>query len=438
MPHFIKNGNQYSVAPSGSLVIETRLPAQTYVVKLNHMTGFYLEIVEDFSLPPKIYGDTITKTQRVLNTFNSRPNSTGVLLVGDKGSGKTLLAKSISKEAVHMGIPTLVINSSFTGDQFNSFIQSIDQPSIIIFDEFEKTYNSKEQEAILTLLDGVFPSKKLFILTSNDKYRIDDNMKNRPGRIYYMFTFKGLDEEFIREYCQDNLNDKSKIEDLVKVSSLFDSFNFDLLCAFVEEMNRYGESPFDLTDLLNARPEYCGGSNYRISQLILKDINIDTECLRENSQTIYEHKPSIDSHTFIVDVFFESEEAAKRISSVPLKERTKAIYHSIKSGEAKITSVDNTSHYIQTRKQWHQISFTLEPEDIREYTVNGVVYLTSEGVTVEIIKDKPSSNKKKNSAASSLSRLTSSSAYFGHIDPLEQDTDELFSSIRDEYDLGQD
>ena len=29
------------------------------------------------------------------------------------------------------------------------------------------------QTHVLTLLDGVFPSRKLFVLTCNDKYRID-------------------------------------------------------------------------------------------------------------------------------------------------------------------------------------------------------------------------------------------------------------------------
>jgi hypothetical protein len=65
---------------------------------------------------------------------------------------------------------------------------------------------------MLTLLDGVFPSKKLFILTCNDKWRIDKHMRNRPGCIFYMLDFKGLDADFIREYCEDRLDAKEYIE----------------------------------------------------------------------------------------------------------------------------------------------------------------------------------------------------------------------------------
>jgi SpoVK/Ycf46/Vps4 family AAA+-type ATPase len=99
-----------------------------------------------------------------------------------------------------MDVPTIVINQPLVGKKFNSFLQTISQPSIILFDEFEKVYEqSAEQEAILTLLDGVYPSKKLFLLTCNDTAKINSNMKNRPGRLFYFLKFKGLDQRFFRE-----------------------------------------------------------------------------------------------------------------------------------------------------------------------------------------------------------------------------------------------
>ena len=131
----------------------------------------------------------------------------------------------------------------FRSDDFNSFLSAINQPSIVMFDEFEKVYDREGQEKILTLLDGTFQSQKLFLLTSNDKWKLDNNMKNQPGRIFYLMEFEGLDEDFIRQYCEDRLIDKSKTNQIVKISTLFDKFNFDMLTAFVEEVNRYGRIP---------------------------------------------------------------------------------------------------------------------------------------------------------------------------------------------------
>lgn len=156
------------------------LPPSTYVLKEDKNGAFFFEEVENFTLPSKTYGDLTSNTDRIIRTFLDRPAATGVMLAGEKGSGKTLLAKSISIElAKRENIPTILINSPFAGDTFSTLIQNINQPVLFLFDEFEKTYGDRGQEAILTLLDGVYPSKKLFLLTSNDKYRIDSHIDRR-------------------------------------------------------------------------------------------------------------------------------------------------------------------------------------------------------------------------------------------------------------------
>lgn len=266
MAHFIKNSNTYSVAANEALDIHSKLPVGNYIVKQHPMTkAFYLEQIDSFNIKGKLYGDTIRNTQRVLNTFNDRPATTGIMLAGEKGSGKSLLAKMISVEGATKGYPTIIINAPWCGDEFNAFMQQIEQPTIILFDEFEKVYNRDEQEAILTLLDGVFPSKKLFVLTCNDKFRIDSHMRNRPGRIYYMLDFKGLESDFIIEYCDDNLTEKKHIPQIIKIAMMFDQFNFDMLKALIEEMNRYGETPQEAMKMLNAKPEFGGESRYTVS-----------------------------------------------------------------------------------------------------------------------------------------------------------------------------
>jgi hypothetical protein len=111
----------------------------------------------------------------------------------------------------------------------------------------------------------VYPSKKLFVLTCNDKWRVNQHMRNRPGRIYYMLDYKGLDNDFIIEYCEDNLTAKEHIQTICRISSMFDQFNFDMLKALVEEMNRYGETPQQAMKMLNARPEFSGETRYKVT-----------------------------------------------------------------------------------------------------------------------------------------------------------------------------
>lgn len=266
MAYVMKTGSTYRILAEDSIEITDRLAPLTYTVKLDQRSGeFFLETIDNFTLPKKLYGDTIQKADRVLATFNARSSSTGVHLDGAKGSGKTLLAKAISVNAQKQGLATIVVNQPYCGDEFNAFMQRIDIPAVVIFDEFEKTYNYEHQNKILTLFDGVYPTKKLFIITTNENYGVSTYLKNRPGRMYYSFKYDTLDQTFIREYLEDNLIDKSKIESVVKYTQIFSFFNFDMLAAAVEEMNRYNESLHDVLNYLNIVPE-----NKKAEQYVVK------------------------------------------------------------------------------------------------------------------------------------------------------------------------
>lgn len=262
MTYFIRQGNTFKPADEKMLDVHDTLPPGNYTIKLDPHENFYFEEVDSFTLSHKIYGDSLRNTDRIMRTFADRPATTGVLLTGEKGSGKTMLAKSLSIECAKLGMPTIIINTNWTGEKFNTLMQGIEQPCMVLFDEFEKVYDSDEQPAILTLLDGVFPSRKLFVLTCNDKWRIDTHMRNRPGRIFYLIDFTGLDVAFITEYCEENLNDKKQIANVCRVSSMFSEFNFDMLKSLVEEMNRYGETAQEAIKMLNAKPQTDDGGRY--------------------------------------------------------------------------------------------------------------------------------------------------------------------------------
>lgn len=288
MSYFIRNANTFRVASEESLDLHKSLPVGNYTVKYNDMTdNYFLEMVDEFPKVKKLYGDTTKNANRILATFNDRPASTGVMLNGEKGSGKTLLAKTISQLAAEQGIPTLIINQSWTGDTFNKFLQDIEQPTVILFDEFEKVYDERDQEAALTLLDGVFPSKKLFVITCNNKWRVNEHMRNRPGRIYYLLDFVGLDPAFIREYCEENLKAKQHIDKICEIAALFDQFNFDMLKAVVEEMNRYDETPQQVMRILNTKPEYSQHQEFEV-ELFHKDILVKTDKVWEGNPLMHE------------------------------------------------------------------------------------------------------------------------------------------------------
>ena len=95
MSYFLRNGNTFRVSDKQALDIHEQLPAGNYVVKADQFGNLYLEMIDAFEIPNKLYGNCLRHTDRILNTFMNRDGSTGVLLTGEKGSGKTLLAKNL-------------------------------------------------------------------------------------------------------------------------------------------------------------------------------------------------------------------------------------------------------------------------------------------------------------------------------------------------------
>lgn len=234
--------------------IKDSLPVNTYLACVTPLGEYYLKTAEPFTRPKKKYGTVDQKADRILATFNDRPASTGILLSGEQGSGKTMLARELSLMGIDQGISTIIVNQPFSGSGFNTFIQSIDFPAIVLIDEFEKMYDDDGQEALLTLLDGLFPTKKLFVLTCNNVYRIDQHMLNRPGRLFYHLKYVGLDAAFVQEYAEDVLFDQGQVEPLVNYSRMFYAFNFDMLKAIVEEMNRFSMNVASACEMLNITP----------------------------------------------------------------------------------------------------------------------------------------------------------------------------------------
>lgn len=381
MTYFNKSGSIYNVF-DGSEITDV-LPALNFILKFDTMRGFYLEKADAFKLPPKIYGNTNKNSERILRTFQERQRNTGVLMVGEKGSGKTLLMRKI---CIDSGLPAIIINSSFVGDDFNTFLSSITQPVIIIFDEFEKIYKQEKQEHVLTLLDGTYQSNKLFLITSNNKFLIDHNMKNRPGRIYYFFEFAGLDESFIREYCSDNLLDKTKVEKIIDVSQFFEKFNFDMLSAIVEELNRYGEDPFDLMSILNAKPEYSDKITYSL-QVKIGD-NIVPKNLTDKRVSV---NPYTDTFGFYIPFCWETDSPLEEKIYTLLNHESSRVEDYIQFLDKKDLHIGRTSPSINNASE-DSVYVKLKPEHIIEVSAGRVTYRCDNGFIVILTRVQTNSN----------------------------------------------
>lgn len=207
-----------------------------------------LEKIDDtFRFNFKIYNldceDIISKIIKTWTSdlFRESNKNLGVIFNGIKGTGKTIAAKQLCNR---IGLPVIVISKPVDG--MLEFIQSLHFESIILIDEAEKTFR-EEQEVLLKMIDGVYNDmRKLYILTTN-KLSIDENLLGRPGRIRYIKEFSNLPAKAVNDVIDDNLNDISLKDDVLKVVDSLEISTIDILKAIIDECNIMGSVPSDST-----------------------------------------------------------------------------------------------------------------------------------------------------------------------------------------------
>ena len=267
---FVEQDKNIYMPIYGEVAVLDELPAKVYTIKSNPMQGLYLEVYCDrFDInEEKLYGDAPKKIDKIIRTYNLSNRNTGVIMSGEKGLGKTLCSKMLCNKMIDMYYPVILCDKPFGG--VADFLHKIEQKCVVLFDEFEKHFNlrdrdgddnDKPQEQFLSLFDGIDTGKKLFIVTCNNTYKLNDFFLNRPGRFHYHIEFKYPTSEEIKEYMEDNCVDTDEIESIIAFAK-FCPLNFDSLRAIAFEIHNgytFREAILDLNIIMTY------GNEYRIS-----------------------------------------------------------------------------------------------------------------------------------------------------------------------------
>ena len=239
----------YQQAPS-NVNSESYLPVGTYFLRINPDTGnFFVEKTSDFSIPDKVYGDCTSKISRIMKQFEAENANLGVLLCGLKGTGKSMTAKMLCSV---INLPVIIIDKDYTAAaHYKSFVMNIAQEVVFFFDEFEKKFAVNEgQSRLLSLVEGIATNKHLYLFTANIFGKINQYFYNRPGRIRYLWKYRGLTDEEVVEIVDDLLA-KDVIhyyDELVNIFGLINDgkLNYDRVVSFIKEINIHKLPPSQL------------------------------------------------------------------------------------------------------------------------------------------------------------------------------------------------
>jgi SpoVK/Ycf46/Vps4 family AAA+-type ATPase len=231
-------------------LVQNSVPLGVYFLKQAQGTVFLQKDCDSFELPEKVYGSVEAKTRKVLTSYIHATTSMGVMLTGTKGSGKSLQMKHIANTALEeLKLPIIMITEPISGAAFQKFMDSIGE-AVVLMDEFGKIFPAEVEEydpanqdtvsqnSLLSFFDGVNTQKRIIILTENDTNKINEFIKERPGRVLYHWEYERLEEDTLEEYCEYHLNDKDKyLSDIKDFYSQATSFTIDTIKAIVDQCN---------------------------------------------------------------------------------------------------------------------------------------------------------------------------------------------------------
>lgn len=271
MNAIIQSGNIFSFADIDSA--NEKLPLGVYTVAFSDLKGFFLQKSNPLTLPEKIYGD-MSIVQRAIDVYQRKEGNFGLLLSGLKGAGKTL---TMRKLAIDLNQPVIILNDAFVKYQVE-LIKFLSDPRLgdvtILIDEFEKIFENDDATP-LSLLDGLFNCHNFYILTCNKAY-VNENLINRPGRIYYHKNYEGLDEPIIEEVINDMLINKSNKEELIMELDSIPNLSFDMLISIINDLNQFGDTPKKTISYFGFEKEGILFTSYQIvnGHAIQRDQNI--------------------------------------------------------------------------------------------------------------------------------------------------------------------
>lgn len=213
------------------------LPAGFYTTAISQ-GQIFLNQTEPLTIPSKIYGDSTDRMNRIINSFKATDKNLGVLLYGESGSGKSLLAKQICVELAKEHPVIIVLPEHI--DIIDKYIESIDDRCVFFIDEFEKMFEKPSQQSgLLSVVDGTSSKKNLFLFTANDKAMVNKFFFNRPSRIRYAYEYGTLPDSIVLEVLQDMLDNKERVQEIASMISFLKEPSFDVVCSIAQEANLY-------------------------------------------------------------------------------------------------------------------------------------------------------------------------------------------------------
>lgn len=258
MAEFIKSGKNIFKKPIG--LDYDLIPGKVYTLSTDDWGNDEFKENGLLNMPSKVYKSErdVAFVKTVMDAYTKTGNSTtGVLLCGEKGTGKTMMSKILALES---GLPIVIIEEDYPSQNLVRFFKEFETEVCILMDEVEKNHSTRR---MLGFLDGVHKtSRKLVLMTCNNIGDVSEYFVDRASRVRYLRDYS-MSENLV--YIDDLLKDlvttdenKVVIKDYISIKIKHPSI--DNMHTLIQEIFVQGLADSVLTE--------------EILDLVVKDLNI--------------------------------------------------------------------------------------------------------------------------------------------------------------------
>ncbi len=229
---FIHSGTTVDVARMSMNNIRDALAPAIYAPYIDDK-GIHLRILKPRFEAVKAYGLEVEKHISMFAERYLADGSVSAILLGQKGSGKTMTAEATCNYLLDQGLPVIYMDADIPPPLLHNQIRDIGA-CVLFIDEFDKRYTEREdRERLLTMFSDASLGNVSFIIAGNDKYRFSDFLLDRPSRFRYLIQYKGISPYIVKEIC-DKAGISKECGDLIMRYTCAHQASFDVVHAVVK------------------------------------------------------------------------------------------------------------------------------------------------------------------------------------------------------------
>ena len=207
--HLIQDhGNQLTLASVDMSRRKDGVPPGLYRnPEINEATGFItMDKVDNlFQTPARIYGKANSYCDLIMSDYNPKGDTIGVLLIGTKGMGKSMLAEMLSMKVLELGFPIIHITKRINPVTIPKLLEIVG-PCALYMDEFEKCFDQMGDVPIFlnTLSDSTLKGCMVIISANTLDIHKYDPLLDRPQRLKYRINYGKLTTDTINQILSDH------------------------------------------------------------------------------------------------------------------------------------------------------------------------------------------------------------------------------------------